>query len=63
MGRGEIAQRPMFYVNVPSVLDESMRVSGDDVFSLEVLFTPYRLQGGWVIVVRDNPKIEVPKIC
>jgi len=22
-----------------------------------------RLQGGWVIVVRDNPKIEVPKIC
>jgi len=47
MGRGEVAERPMFYVNVPSVLDESMRVNGDDVFSLEVLFTPYRLRGGW----------------
>jgi phytoene dehydrogenase-like protein len=47
MGRGEIAVRPMFYVNIPSALDESMRVEGDDVFSLEVLFTPYRLHGGW----------------
>jgi phytoene dehydrogenase-like protein len=47
MGRGEIAVRPMFYVNMPSALDESMRVEGDDVFSLEVLFTPYRLHGGW----------------
>lgn len=47
MLRGEVAARPMFYVNVPSVLDDSMRVGGDDVFSLEVLFTPYRLRGGW----------------
>jgi phytoene dehydrogenase-like protein len=47
MRRGEVAARPMFYVNVPSVLDESMRAKGGDVFSLEVLFTPYRLQGGW----------------
>jgi phytoene dehydrogenase-like protein len=47
MGRGEVAERPIFYVNVPSVLDGSMRVGGEDVFSLEVLFTPYRLRGGW----------------
>jgi phytoene dehydrogenase-like protein len=47
MGQGRIAERPMFYVNVPSALDGSMRVNGDDVFSLEVLFTPYRLRGGW----------------
>lgn len=47
MARGEVAPHPMFYVNVPSVLDESMRVAGDDVFSLEVLFTPYRLREGW----------------
>jgi phytoene dehydrogenase-like protein len=47
MGRGVVAERPMFYVNVPSVLDNSMRVGKDDVFSLEVLFTPYALRGGW----------------
>jgi phytoene dehydrogenase-like protein len=47
MGRGEIAARPMFYVNVPSALDRSMRMDGDHVFSLEVLFTPYGLRDGW----------------
>jgi phytoene dehydrogenase-like protein len=47
MGRGEIAQRPMFYVNVPSALDSSMRANGDHVFSLEALFTPYSLREGW----------------
>ena len=47
MEKGEVAARPMFYVNVPSVLDEALRVDEGDVFSLEVLFTPYRLQGGW----------------
>jgi phytoene dehydrogenase-like protein len=47
MARGEVATKPMFYVNVPSVLDESMKVAGDDVFSLEVLFTPYTLREGW----------------
>lgn len=47
MGRGAVAPRPMFYVNVPSVLDDSMRVNGEDVLSLEVLFTPYRLREGW----------------
>jgi phytoene dehydrogenase-like protein len=47
MGQGLIAERPMFYVNVPSALDTSLLVNGDDVFSLEVLFTPYRLRDGW----------------
>jgi phytoene dehydrogenase-like protein len=47
MGNGEVAARPMFYVNVPSVLDGSMQAGRDDVFSLEVLFTPYQLRGGW----------------
>jgi len=37
----------MFYVNVPSVVDPTMRAGDGDVFSLEVLFTPYRLNGGW----------------
>ena len=37
---GRIADRPMFFVNVPSVLDESMRVDGNHVLSLETLYTP-----------------------
>jgi phytoene dehydrogenase-like protein len=44
---GRIADRPMFFVNVPSVLDESMRVDGNHVLSLETLYTPYSLRGGW----------------
>jgi phytoene dehydrogenase-like protein len=47
MGTGAVAERPMFYANVPSVLDSTMRVGDDHVFSLEVLFTPYALKGGW----------------
>ena len=35
-------------LNVPSVLDRSMRpAGGGHIFSLEVLFTPYELVGGW----------------
>jgi phytoene dehydrogenase-like protein len=37
----------MFFANTPSVLDLMMRAGADHVFSLEVLFTPYRLPGGW----------------
>ena len=34
--------------NVPSVLDPSMRSrDGHHILSLEVLFTPYDLEGGW----------------
>lgn len=50
MGRGEVAAQPMLFVNVPSVLDDKMRVrsaDGGHVLSLEVLFTPYELKGGW----------------
>jgi phytoene dehydrogenase-like protein len=47
MGRGEIVERPMSWINMPSVLDPTMRVGDHDVFSLEVLFTPYGLRGGW----------------
>ncbi|MGH1502408.1 MAG: phytoene desaturase family protein [Acidimicrobiales bacterium] len=47
MERGEILERPMFYVNMPSVLDDTLAPAGSHVFSLEVLFTPYRFTGGW----------------
>jgi len=48
--RGAVADRPLFLANIPSVRDPSMQVAGDQgghVFSLEALFTPYALQGGW----------------
>jgi phytoene dehydrogenase-like protein len=45
---GAIAERPIFLVNVPSVADAAMRApGGGHVFSLEALFTPYALTGGW----------------
>jgi phytoene dehydrogenase-like protein len=47
MARGGVADEPMFYANVPSALDPTMRVGDDHVFSLEVLYTPYALRGGW----------------
>jgi len=45
---GGVAARPLFLNNVPSVLDPSVAPSTGHVLSLEVLFTPYRLRGGWV---------------
>lgn len=54
MARGAIAARPPLFANLPSVLDPTMRVPGVDataptghVLSLEVLYTPYALDGGW----------------
>ncbi len=47
-GHGQVAPRPTMMANVPSVLDPTMRSSdGHHVLSLEALFTPYELQGGW----------------
>jgi phytoene dehydrogenase-like protein len=44
---GRVGSRPMLFVNVPSVLDPSVAPPGRHVLSLEVLFTPYELAGGW----------------
>lgn len=45
---GRVADRPTMMSNVPSVLDPSMHsTDGHHVFSLEALFTPYSLEGGW----------------
>jgi phytoene dehydrogenase-like protein len=45
---GRVAARPLFMTNVPSLLDPSLKpAEGGHVFSLEVLFTPYALHGGW----------------
>ena len=48
MASGRVGSEPMMFANAPSALDPTMRVGGGDhVFSLEVLYTPYALQGGW----------------
>ena len=45
---GRVAERPTMMASVPSVLDPSMRSrDGHHVLSLEALFTPYDLEGGW----------------
>lgn len=45
---GRVAEHPTHLVNAPSVLDPTMAPApGQHVFSLETLFTPYALPGGW----------------
>lgn len=45
---GLVSGTPMFLLNTPSVRDPSMRPGpGRHVLSLEVLWTPYALAGGW----------------
>ena len=59
MGDGRVADRPMFFANIPSVLDPSLRVGPDHVFSLESLYTPYRLEGGWASSDEPERWLEV----
>jgi phytoene dehydrogenase-like protein len=44
---GRVAERPVMFANVPTVLDPTMAPPDRHVFSLEVLFTPYHHPGGW----------------
>jgi phytoene dehydrogenase-like protein len=48
MSAGRVLDHPALLMNVPTVLDPTMApASGGHVLSLEALYTPYRLQGGW----------------
>jgi len=52
----------MFFVNIPSLLDPTMAVPGPDgghVFSLEALYTPYALEGGWAASREPERWLEV----
>ena len=54
-GEGRVAPCPTMLVNAPSVLDPTMAPApGHHVLSLETLFTPYQLVGGWP----DSPEPE-----
>lgn len=49
--QGMVAESPTILMNIPSVLDPTMRPGGPDtarhILSLEMLFTPYSFPGGW----------------
>ncbi|MFK7919497.1 MAG: phytoene desaturase family protein [Ilumatobacter sp.] len=47
MSSGEMLERPGFLVNAPTLLDPTMAPDGRHVLSLEALYTPYGLRGGW----------------
>jgi phytoene dehydrogenase-like protein len=47
MIEGRVMPRPILFLNVPSVRDPSLAPPGEHVLSLEALFTPYALEGGW----------------
>jgi phytoene dehydrogenase-like protein len=47
MGAGRVLPRPGFIANVPTVTDPTLAPAGTHVLSLEALFTPYGLPGGW----------------
>ncbi len=58
-GDGRIHARPAMLVNTPSLLDPSITPpGGGHVFSLEVLFTPYSLRGGWPDSVEPQRWLE-----
>lgn len=58
--QGLVHAQPSMMVNVPSVLDPEMQPhAGQHVLSLEVLFTPYALQGGWPDSVEPARWLEV----
>ena len=47
IGAGGILEHPGLLVNVPTLLDPSLAPPGHHVLSIEALFTPYGLTGGW----------------
>ncbi|HEY0519720.1 MAG TPA: NAD(P)/FAD-dependent oxidoreductase, partial [Ilumatobacteraceae bacterium] len=47
MASGRVLDRPGMLVNVPSTLDPTLAPEGRHVLSVEVLYTPYAIAGGW----------------
>lgn len=47
MGSGRVLEQPAMFINSPSAIDATVAPPGRHVFSLEVLYTPYALAGGW----------------
>ena len=47
MSKGQVLERPGLLANVPTVIDPALDPDGRHILSLEALFTPYGLPGGW----------------
>ncbi len=47
ISEGRVLDQPGLLANVPTLLDPTMAPPGHHVLSLEVLYTPYALAGGW----------------
>ena len=47
MASGAVLEHPGLIANVPSVGDDTLAPAGSHVLSIEALFTPYGLPGGW----------------
>ena len=47
MANGQVLRQPGMFVNSPTALDSTLAPPGQHVFSLEVLYTPYSVAGGW----------------
>lgn len=47
ISQGRVLEEPGLLVNVPTLLDPTMAPEGRHVLSLEALYTPYALAGGW----------------
>ena len=59
-GEGSVGPAPTLLFNIPSALDDQMlSASGEHVLSLETLFTPYDLQGGWPDSTEPQRWLEV----
>lgn len=47
MTQGRVLDTPALMVNVPTLIDPTMAPDGVHVLSIEALYTPYALRGGW----------------
>ena len=47
LAAGKVLPRPGLIANVPTVTDPSLAPTGNHILSLEALYTPYALPGGW----------------
>jgi len=54
MQDGRVLDQPGLLVNVPTLLDPTMAPAGRHVLSLEALYTPFGLAGGWP--ASDEPR-------
>lgn len=62
MNDGQVLDRPILFVNIPSINDRTVVPSGsaeEHVLSLEILFTPYGLAGGWEQSTEPERWLEV----